>query len=88
MCAHLCMWVCISLHLKLHHFFYIYLLRHNLSVPCLNIICYDWFNIQADWPIDEQVKGRQGNQTENVGMRKGSVRESPASHPASRMYEK
>ena len=50
------------------------LLWHSPSVHCVNICCYDWFNKQTDWPVDEQDKVRQEGQTENDGMRKGEVR--------------
>ena len=38
-------------------------------------ICHcDWFNKEADWPIAEQDKVMQENQTEDTKKKKGGVR--------------
>lgn len=49
-------------------------LWNNLSVHCVNMCHYDWFDKQADGPVVEQDKVREESQTENDEMRKGGAR--------------
>lgn len=49
-------------------------LCNNPSTRCINIYHYDFFNQQADWPMEEQEKFSQERQNENDGLRKGRVK--------------
>lgn len=42
------------------------------SIPshCVNIYCYDWFNIKTDWPIDRQHKFRGRAKERMLGRKK------------------
>lgn len=44
----------------------------------VNTYCSDWFNKQAVLPIAKSNKVRRDKKTEDAGMKKGRVRESPA----------
>lgn len=44
-----------------------------ISSYAVNVCHCEWFNKQADWPIAEQNKVRQRNQTENAGNKKDRV---------------
>lgn len=59
-----------SLHLLL--FIFTYAVELIFCTLC-KFVC-NWFNKEADWPIEGQDEVRQENQTEDTGKKKGEIR--------------